>query len=1534
MVHIEPDVCRHTAGLNVSHQLVLKMSDSVLNNSWPSFSKLWMKRWSFKRASECKPCPEFSAIPDSRSVTPDAEPSPHSADPGEMFFLAEEKDDQSVDLENCCSDTVSSSEDLHSIDSSLHGTEYYKDLIMMENQDNKESPRPPSDAFCVASGPNISFDNGEVVITCTKPFLCPMTLESGTSSQCLTNELQQSQEDLTRAQEAIPILVRSLSTSRRHSWDETVSLTDTVRRLSLDASEMESDVERDLEATTVTTQEIIPLSRSWATKANLRIEADIGTFDLACADTENKDEDSSGKRLRSKSMPSTLDKISAPRISRSLESSCPVIEVIQPPPIEVIEKDHVEPSHVLFVQQVLQELKQYHGTKNKLEGNSEPKQNLTWFEFLSNDSEDTGKPEKVERGTKVKRRLSSLKNRVTGSWQKDKGKMKEQLKEKGRDPKDKWINANGHNLVPGCFSSHAKCTLCTRSLVNGSGLQCMHCAVNVHKNCKALLPECTSIKSKRESSHKPVTSTQVSSVSSYQASFKDHPRIAIVGFDGTHAQARGLGMTVTNRGNSRVEIQATSSSRSSSSVAEMDEFDSNFTKLKIFTEDNVSLAPSTIDSVFVEDAFYSSVRTELEADAVEFEFESWSSAVEPPYAKKQKKEVIKRQDVIYELMQTEMHHVRTLKIMLKVYSRALREELHGSKEVHHLFPCVDELLELHEQFLARFKERRKESLEEGSDRNYIIQKIGDILVQQFSGDTGERMKDMYGVFCSQHNKAVSHYKFLMRENKKFQNLMKKIGNSTIVRRLGVLECILLVTQRITKYPVLVERIIHNTEEETEDFMVLTRALTLIKEVITEVDSRVHKSEKGQRLDDIIGKMEPKSYVKLKNGKTFRKHDMECRQLIQDGMLYWKTASGRLKDILAVLLTDVLLLLQEKDQKYIFSSVDAKPPVISLQKLIVREVANEEKAMFLISASLNGPEMYEIHTTSKEERNSWMTLIRGAVESCPDEGTDFLNEADEVRKQVSERAARIKDLQDRLNMKDSLIAQALSEKLQICMDMAELYGFDELPVPRVRILIGSDNGENSKGEPLLLSTIAEAEKIETMLLSQFTALHDDPNSGVTSLPRRSETFGGYDSNCGHTNKTGSLKQRTKERRTTSTSSETQIQDLVRCEPEISILEINSTPESEIIVKVQTLIKMLYSLQALIAQQDSYLDVQREREKQFRQQSSRGNWLLEQEKQRNFEKQREEYANVQKLQDQLKQDKQRWERERSKQQKDMEDTEMKLRQREEASRTEMEKLRQDRIELEAQREAYQHDLERLREAQKAVEKDRERLEQLKKIKKPVSAGSFTPDLVQVTLGLTHSASFNGEGIQNLESASPVVMKQTAKSGTPVSSVDYLERPEVTRRDSNSMELRPALKNEVPIHLLSATNQIQKPTLSTKQQIPTKLATLTKSGRDKSTRGKASHRTESSASIGHRPLFPSKLSEKDDSTVKTRRAASPGLVNSQVMFFQQDPSGQDATSEMAIYPSNIYRHSSAHLLAPSIPPPAPSADEDTNKEDVIFF
>uniref|UniRef100_A0A8C3Q700 Rho/Rac guanine nucleotide exchange factor 18 n=1 Tax=Geospiza parvula TaxID=87175 RepID=A0A8C3Q700_GEOPR len=933
---------------------------------------------------------------------------------------------------------------------------------------------------------------------------------------------------------------------------------------------------------------------------------------------------------------------------------------------------------------------------------------------------------------------------------------------------------------------------------------------------------------------------------SLATSLKEQPRSLLLGADGTPALSRNLGMTIAQRGHSQPSLNTAGAVNKFGLISgDMDEGDSGFVKFKQTSDDVISLAPSTADSIFLEDAYSVSLRSEIETDAHEFEAESWSVAVEQPYAKRQRKDVIKRQDVIYELMQTEMHHVRTLKIMLKVYSRAMREELQFSHAViNKLFPCVDELLEMHGQFLLQLKERRKESLEEGSDRNYIIQNIGDLLVKQFSGENGERMKEKYGVFCCGHNEAVSHYKDLLQSNKKFQNLIKKIGNCSIVRRLGVQECILLVTQRITKYPVLLERIIQNTEAGTRDYEDLTQALGLIKDTISHVDAMVNECEKGQRLKEIMHKMELKSSGKCKNGLLFRKDDMGQRRLLLDGMLYWKAASGRLKDILAVLLTDVLLLLQEKDQKYTFASVDSKPPVISLQKLIVREVANEEKAMFLISASLKGPEMYEIHTSSKEERNSWMAHIRRAVESCPDEEGGTFNEPETERRLAEARAAKLKDFQERLNMKDDLILQSLTEKQQIYLEMSEVNGFeDHSQGSRARLLLRGDISENLQGEAILKSAVTEAENLQEFIFTHFGSASCQPEDG-SGLPRRAETFGGYDSSP-------SISSKSKKGNTQIFSD---LFTMITLELRYALGENDSLTSHArcccLLLSCACFLNLklhFYPLQAVISQQDSYIEVQRatmaDREKQYRLQSTRGNLLLEQEKQRNFEKQREELMNVQKLQSQLKLEQQRLEREKSRQQREFELKEAQLQERAEEMRQLRERLSQDREELERQREAYQHDLERLREAQRAVEKERERLDQQKKLKKQNTvSGTFSPEMGQM---ISHSISFNGEGVEPSAAGS--------KSSVRVSSVaglEFLERPELARRDSTTLENRPSLKNEVPIHLLSATNQIQKPA-AVQQQIPTKLATFTKGSKEKGGKNKASHRTDSSGMCGFKSI-----------------------------------------------------------------------------------
>ncbi|KAL1022878.1 hypothetical protein UPYG_G00033630 [Umbra pygmaea] len=1373
-------------------------------------------------------------------------------------------------------------------------------------------------------------------------------------------------QDVDSDTENFPILVRSMSTSRRHSWGMPVSPIDMGRRLSLDTTAMDSDGERE---------------DSLIHPSHLQ-----GFIYPECPEQEA--EESHG--------PNGIDLSSK---AKKKEMEVCGVSVRTYPRSEILATD--ERSRVAHVSQVVEtskraareEVDTEEPTLHTAEGQShiarqrtrrleakESGSNVTWYEFLSheNDEEDGERTEKLEKGTKVKRTLSSLKNRMTGSFNKDKqGKnrerepQREKGKEKEREPKDKVCrsSSSGHQLVPGSFSSCATCSLCSKALQRKHGLQCLNCAVNVHKSCRTLLPECNSNKNKRSS----LPRNLVTASSNFALREGDREQ-SFLAPDGPSGSPRVSGMTLSHRRASAQptaffystsSLQLSHNSSSGSLPGDMDETDSG----KRLNEDLVSLAPSSSDAIVVEDEYYSAVQAELDSDAQDLEVESWSLAVDQQYLKNHTKESIKRQDVIYELMQTEMHHVRTLKIMLRVYVRELKEHLQmDERRLECLFPRLESLLELHTHFLSHLKERRRDATQPGSDRNYSIQRLADILTTQFSGEIGERMKESYGDFCSHHTEAVSYYKEQLHSNKKFQNLMRKMSNLPIVRRLGVTECILLVTQRITKYPVLVERILQNTEEGSEEHEELTRALAHIKDCIVQVDALVNIHEKASRLRDIANKIEPKSLCKIKDGRLFSREDLAQgrRRLLHDGTVNWKAASGRLKDILAVLLSDVLLLLQEKDQRYVFSTVDNKPSVISLQKLIVREVAHEEKAMFLICALSNEPEMYEIHTTSKEERNTWMRHIRQAVESCPLTERLFNEEA-------AARAARLQEFKERLSQKDNQIVASLTEKLQLFADMAEsVVGFDD-SASRSRLMLRGDASDLHQGEPLLKGAITEVENLQNLLLSGVRepapCLEEVLSFGV--LPRRADTFGGYDGSLNILNEKGSEKKknqsgRDKARdRSRRARSDPQLKEIQALEQTLANDEddddggdadetspavwnpIWSTtfPEAEFFDRVLMLSQRLYSLQAIITQQDSYLEVLRASLPA----RHRGNVLLEQEKQRTLALQREELASFHKLQAQHRQEQARWEKERERHRLQAEVTEAKLRQREEEVRRLEEKLAEERDELDRQRETYQQDLERLRESTRAVEKEKERLEQQRKIKRktmelvPLS-GSLNGDLL---LGLG-SSSLSGSDVSH---TLPLPQKTLVRSSLSVSPADYMERPE--RGQSANTTIVP-VKKEVPLHLCSTTNQQHKQ-VGVQQQIPTKLAALS-SKSTKSGKGKASHRTDSTASMDLKQMLPLKLSAREDGTLKVKRSISPhqqlhtqsvsppdfgpeNQPSSTTTSRQQNPQTTHSLHTHPHAPNPLHTQSpnappaQAPVHGPSLPPPYRSA-EDLHKEDVIFF
>ncbi|XP_071670114.1 A-kinase anchor protein 13 isoform X6 [Patagioenas fasciata] len=1080
-------------------------------------------------------------------------------------------------------------------------------------------------------------------------------------------------------------------------------------------------------------------------------------------------------------------------------------------------------------------------------------------------SEESSSVPAGKSGTKVSRTFSYLRNKMSSSKKsKEKEKDKEKTKEKDKDSKEKEKDKkllNGHLFTATSVVAQATCYHCMKPF-NKDSYYCANCNAIVHKGCKESFASCAKVKMKPQrgmlQAH-DTSSLPTVTMRNKSSQPKERPRSAILAPDEN---------TVTSIFNNRRSQQPTALSKSVSiqNIAGVGNDDSLIHTWKFLSQSTDSLhkisrVNESTESLVDEGADMNEgqLMGDLELDSKQLEAESWSQVVDSKFLQQQNKDVVKRQDVIYELMQTEMHHVRTLKIMNDVYSAGMLKELQYDQQVvDKIFPCLENLLHIHSHFFQRILERKKESLADKSEKNFVIKRIGDILVNQFSGESAERMKKTYGKFCGHHNEAVNNFKDLYSKDKRFQAFVKKKMSSSLVRRLGISECILLVTQRITKYPVLLQRILQYTKENEVEHEDLTQSLNLVKDVIAAVNSKVSNYEKKMRLGEIYNRTDSKSIMRMKSGQMFAREDLRHRKLIRDGPVSLKNAAGRLKEVQAVLLSDMLIFLQEKDQKYVFASLDQKSTVISLKKLIVREVAHEEKGLFLISTGVKDPEMVEVHASSKEERNGWIQIIQDTINTMDKDEDEGVPCESEFEKKVWD--AKVRGLKEQLQQKDKQILLLLEEKTKIFQDMADSSVQEDMPGSR--LLFRANTEEAPKGEAIMKTAINEVELLQDLVnRSLGTALGQQVSSaameqeggvGPVSLPRRAETFGGFDSHQMNASKSkqkgdvSSCKEvegpRTWCRREGGAKDEgDDAQDLRRTESD-SILKKGGNANlmfmlkrnnEQVLQTITSLHKLLSALQGVVLQQDTYIEDQKLAlsERALTRGFFRPTSLLEQEKQRNLEKQRQELANLKKQQTQHQEERRKREKEWEVREKELAEQEAQLAQREEQVQRGWQDLEREREELQVKKASYQLDLERLRAAQKQLE--REKL-QFKQDMERLAQMRQEPDHNQV--------SNLHEKLSRVPSQSSVDDSSKQKSPSlPKQGHFDAELSVSPKRNSLSR----THKEKSTFHLLSTTNQTNK-AAEEQPQMPTRLFSLAKPKEKKEKKKKGrGHRSQQSDS-----------------------------------------------------------------------------------------
>uniref|UniRef100_A0A8B9ZM71 Rho guanine nucleotide exchange factor 11 n=1 Tax=Anas zonorhyncha TaxID=75864 RepID=A0A8B9ZM71_9AVES len=522
----------------------------------------------------------------------------------------------------------------------------------------------------------------------------------------------------------------------------------------------------------------------------------------------------------------------------------------------------------------------------------------------------------------------------------------------------------------------------------------------------------------------------------------------------------------------------------------------------------------------------------------ELDSQNWQHTVGREVLASLPQKEIDRQEVINELFATEGSHLRILRVLdLLFYQRMRKESLLSREELALLFPNLPDVIEIHNSLSESMKKLR----EEGP----IIKEIGDLMLSRFDGLAKEEIQQVTADFCSYQSIALELIKTKQRKETRFQIFMQEAESNPQCRRLQLKDLIISEMQRLTKYPLLLENILKHTEAGTSEHDKLCRARDQCRDILKYVNEAVKQAENRHRLEGYQKRLDATSLERTSNplAAEFKSLDLTSRRMIHEGPLTWRISKDKTVDLHVLLLEDLLVLLQKQDEKLVLKchsktalgSSDNKQsfsPVLKLNSVLIRSVATDKRALFIICTSELGPQIYELVALTSSEKNTWMEVLEEAVQSSTRNATfpPKRRTPEPTRATPSSLVLPDSDVSPILSRGSSSAAEA-EESSSADDNPAELLGQEKPPVlPQEPHSSEVEEEEEEEGEeepaggagalpqptPLSAEGLAEAaledvENLRLLLLRRLLPGRDaEPEDDLTPTPSVSGGGHGWDS----------------------------------------------------------------------------------------------------------------------------------------------------------------------------------------------------------------------------------------------------------------------------------------------------------------------------------------------------------------------------------------------------------------------------------------
>ncbi|XP_059155381.1 intersectin-1-like isoform X4 [Physella acuta] len=364
--------------------------------------------------------------------------------------------------------------------------------------------------------------------------------------------------------------------------------------------------------------------------------------------------------------------------------------------------------------------------------------------------------------------------------------------------------------------------------------------------------------------------------------------------------------------------------------------------------------------------------------------QSWMNDTQGTLSKDERK----RQHAIQELINTEESYNSDMQIALEVFKKPMLAANTIPKEsVNQIFINWEELIVCNKKLLQALRVRKKMC-----GKNGVIVSIGDILCESLPH------MNPYMRFCSCQLSAAATLQRVAESSPAFQEFHKACMQNPKVKGVHLSGYLLKPMQRITRYPLLIEKILSSTPPDHADRGNLEEALTLAQELCSQANQCVKEKQNSDSLEWIQAHVHCDGLAEniIFNSLT---NCMGPRRLLFHGVLY-KVKSN--KELVGFLFNDFLLLAQtSRPLGSSFSTVHLfdtntqfkmyRLPIFLNEVTVQKNSDDSEPCSFRITSD----RIINLKAVSSVERDTWVREIDAASKQYKDKAMRKLERAHSI-----------------------------------------------------------------------------------------------------------------------------------------------------------------------------------------------------------------------------------------------------------------------------------------------------------------------------------------------------------------------------------------------------------------------------------------------------------------------------------------------------------------------------------------------------------